>query len=244
MTSRIPRGAVRTALLVLVACHGDKPAENRATDDPWNAPRKSSSPEPPSKPKPPRPLSMDGTIEAPAELLATSLPGYAEPKVGDWRAFRHITSGELGTFHATAIAEVLAVDASTVTIELRGRLDETGEQRSDGSDIFPRTFTVAHEIHRQHGNWAASKIALTEEPLEIAKRSFATKKVSASFIDPMFPNKEVRVEVWLSPEVPAGGEVAQREVQKMPAMTITSTSDLIGFGDISHTTWGTRPQGL
>ena len=147
---------------------------------------------------------MDGTIEgATKALLATPLPGYADPKVGDWRAYRHVTTGQLGNFHATAIAVVTAVTPTDVTIELSGRLDETGEQRSDGAE-------------------------LADDARTIDGRTFAYKKIS----------------VWLSPDVPAGGEVALREVQATSALTITATSDLIGFGDASHTTWGKRPPGF
>lgn len=185
---------------------------------------------------------MDGEIlGATPELLATRLPGYANPKVGDWRAYRHITTGNLGDFHATAIATVIAVTPTSVAIELRGRLDETGEQRSDGADEVPREFTVAHEIHLQHGDWTASDVKLVDDARTIDDRTFACKKLSAAFVDPMMPGKDTRAEVWVAPDVPAGGEVAVREVQQTAKMTITMTSELIGFGDATHTLWGTRP---
>ena len=188
---------------------------------------------------------MDGKIEgATAALLATPVPGYADAKVGDWRAFRHVTTGKLGNFHATALAVVTAVTATTVTVELSGRLDETGQQRSDGADELPRAFTVEHEIHRQHGDWTASALEVTDVSRTIDGRSFACKKIAFASADPLLPDKRTRVEVWLSPDVPAGGEVAVREVQKLPGFTIEATSDLIGFGDASHTTWGQRPAGL
>jgi len=178
-----------------------------------------------------RKLSMEGEIKgATPELLATSLPGYSDPKVGDWRAYRYITVGNLGTFHATAIAIVTAVTPTSVTIELSGRLDETGEQRTDGADEFPRSYTVAHEIHRHHSDWPASRVDLTDDIHAIAGRSFRCKKLVASFADPLMPGKDTTVEACLSPEVPAGGEVFVREVQKTPTFTITSTGDLIGFG--------------
>lgn len=234
-----------TALLALAACRADRPPAERAAHDPWAEPSRA----PPTPPAPHAPaareLSMAGKIDGAAPgLLATALPGYADPKVGDWRAFRHITSGELGTFHATAIAEVTAVTPASVTIELRGRLDETGEQRSDGADVLPRAFTVEHEIHRQHGDWEASEVELTDAVRTLGGRGFPCKKLAFASADPMMPGKDTRVEVWLSPDVPAGGEVAVREVQKMPSLTITMTSDLIGFGDATHTAWGVRPAGL
>lgn len=237
------RAALITILLV-AACGKGEPAKREpapAGHDPW------ADPPPPRAPEPVRvrKLSMDGTIEgATPALLATPLSGYRDSKVGDWRAYRHITTGKLGDFHATAIAEVTAVTPTTVTVEFRGRLDETGEQRSDGADEFPRAFTIEHEIHRQHGDWAASRVEVTDEAHTEGDRSFPCKKLSFASADPMLPRKETTVEVWLSPDVPAGGEVAVHEVQKMPAMTLTSTSDLIGFGDASHTMWGTKPAGL
>jgi hypothetical protein len=238
--------ATLLAMLTVVACKaGHKPApagHASGAADPWDSPAVA-----PAKPPPPRvrPLSMDGTIEgASPALLATPLPGYASAKVGDWRAFRHVTTGTMGDFHATAIAVVTAVTPETVTLELKGRLDETGEQRSDGADAIPRAFTVAHEIHRQHGDWAASHVELNDDAQTIDGRSFACKKLSFSSVDPLMPGKDTRVEVWLSPDVPAGGEVGVREVQKTSALTITMTSSLIGFGDATHTTWGKRPAGL
>ena len=227
------------AVLALAACDAGKKAAP-ATDDPWNSPGSAAPPKAPRV----RPLSMDGTIEAPAELLKTPLPGYANAKVGDWRAFRHVSTGTIGDFHATAIAVVTAVTPDTVTIELSGRLDETGEQRSDGADAIPSAYTVAHEIHRSHGDWTASHVELTDNARTIAGRTFPCKKLAFASVDPMMPNKDTHVETWLSPDVPAGGEVAVREVQKTPALTFTMTSDLIGFGDATHTAWGTRPAGL
>lgn len=231
------------ALLTTAACdagHKTASTTHGSSTDPWDSPGSAA----PQKVRV-RPLSMDGTIEgASAELLKTPLPGYANAKVGDWRAFRHVTTGTMGDFHATAIAVVIAVTPDTVTIELSGRLDETGEQRSDGADAIPSAFTVAHEIHRSHGDWTASHVALADDAREIGGRTFACKKLSFASADPMMPNKDTQVETWLSAEVPAGGEVAVREVQKTSGMTIAMTSDLIGFGDATHTAWGTRPTGL
>ncbi|HET9990601.1 MAG TPA: hypothetical protein VFQ65_18860 [Kofleriaceae bacterium] len=238
--------AALIAMLTVAACDtGHKPAQasRGSAADPWDSPATGSAAPPPARPA--RPLDMDGTIEgATPALLATPLPGYADAKVGDWRAFHHVTTGTLGNFHATAIAVVTAVTPTIVTIELKGRLDETGEQRSDGADAIPRAFTVAHEIHHQHGDWTASHVELGDDPFTIDGRKFACKKLAFASDDPMMPGKDTRVEVWLSPDVPAGGEVAVREVQKTSALTITMTSDLIGFGDATHTTWGTRPPGL
>jgi hypothetical protein len=231
------------ALLLTAACdagHKAAPATHGGSADPWDSPGSAA----PQKVRV-RPLSMDGTIEgASPELLKTPLPGYANAKVGDWRAFRHVTTGTMGNFHATAIAVVTAVTPDTVTIELSGRLDETGEQRSDGADAIPSAYTVEHEIHRSHGDWTASHVALTDDAREIAGRTFRCKKLSFASADPMMPNKDTQVETWLSPDVPAGGEVAVREVQKTSGMTIAMSSDLIGFGDAAHTAWGTRPSGL
>ena len=231
--------------LSLVACRdGHPPKKEPATDDPWaNLTRRETAPAAPRKPPPPRPLSMEGAVDAPRALLATPLPGYADPKVGDWRAYTHVTAGELGTFHATAIAIVTAVTPTTVTIEFTGRLDETGEQRTDGADEIPRAFTVDHEIHRHH-NWPASRVELTDDARTIDGHQFPCKKLAFSAEDDLMPGKDVRVEVWLSSSVPAGGEVAVREVQKTERLTITSTSELIGYGDATHTTWGRRPAGL
>lgn len=235
--------AIVFALVALGACDSGKktaPATQGSSTDPWDSPGSAA----PQKVRV-RPLSMDGTIEgASPELLNTPLPGYANAKVGDWRAFRHVTTGTMGDFHATAIAVVTAVTPDTVTIELSGRLDETGEQRSDGADAIPSAYTVAHEIHRSHGDWTASHVVLTDDAREIGGRTFACKKLSFASADPMMPNKDTQVETWLSPDVPAGGEVAVREVQKTSGMTIRMTSDLIGFGDATHTAWGTRPTGL
>lgn len=234
---------IALALVALAACDsGPKTtaAAHGSSTDPWDSPGSAA----PQKVRV-RPLSMDGTIEgASPELLKTPLPGYANAKVGDWRAFRHVTTGTMGDFHATAIAEVTAVTPDTVTIELRGRVDETGEQRSDGADAIPRAFTVAHEIHRSHGDWTASHVVLTDDARELEGRTFPCKKLSFASADPMMPNKDTQVETWLSPDVPAGGVVAVREVQKTSGMTIRMTSDLIGFGDATHTAWGTRPAGL
>ncbi len=238
---------LRTALiatLTIAACHGETHKAETHKADPWSDP---APPAPPAKPavRAPRVLDMDGKIEgATPALLATPLGSYAAAKVGDWRAFRHITTGKLGNFHATAIAVVTAVTATTVTIELSGRLDETGEQRSDGADVFPRVFTVEHEIHRQHGDWTASAVEVGEEPRVIDGRTFPCKKVTFASADPMFPTKQTKIEVWISPEVPAGGEVSQREVQQLGELVLPSTSDLIGFGDATRTMWGTRPAGL
>jgi hypothetical protein len=237
---------VLIAIPLVGACSGHHDADReRAKPDPWAAPPPAAvaTAKPPSRLR--SKLSMDGKIEgaAPA-LLAMPLPGYADTKVGDWRAYRYITTGKLGDFHATAIAVVIAATPTTVTIEFSGRLDETGEQRSDGATEFPRAYTVEHEIHHQHGDWTASGIELTTEVRTIEGHHFSCQKLASAFADPLMPGKDTRVEVWLSPEVPAGGVVASREVQKAPALTITSTADLIGFGDADHTTWGKRPAGL
>ena len=234
---------VRAALIVMLAACGKREAASHEAParDPWADP----APRTPDPPAAPRKLDMAGTIEgATPALLATPLPGYKDAKVGDWRAYRHVTIGKLGNFHATAIAVVTAVSPTSVTIQLSGRLDETGEQRSDGADEMPRAYTVEHEIHRHHGDWTASHVELGDEPHAIAGRTFPCKKLAFASVDPMLPNKDTRVEVLLSPDVPAGGEVAVREVQIMPAMTLTMTSDLIGFGDATHTLWGNRPTGL
>ena len=253
------RALVRATVITILgitACGHDRAPGDRnnppapgkpAAVDPWSAPRPDrpvTAPSPPPR-KPPRPLSMDGKIEgATPSMLATPLSGYANAKVGDWRAFTHVTTNGEHVFHATAIAVVTAVTPTTVTIELSGRLAETGEQRSDGEDVFPRAFTVDHEIHRHHGDWTASAVEVTDDKRTIDGRSFPCKRIAFASLDPLLPGKSVQVEVWLSPEVPAGGEVAVREVQKAPAYTITSVSDLIGFGDATKTMWGARPTGL
>lgn len=236
-------GAIVFALVALAACDSGKktaPATHGSSSDPWDSPGSAA----PQKVRVRR-LSMDGTIEgASPELLKTPLPGYANAKVGDWRAFRHVTTGTMGDFHATALAVVTAVTPDTVTIELSGRLDETGEQRSDGADAIPTAYTVEHEIHRSHGDWTASHVVLADDAREVGGRTFPCKKLSFASADPMMPNKDTQVETWLSPDVPAGGEVAVREVQKTSGMTIRMTSDLIGFGDAANILWGTRPAGL
>jgi hypothetical protein len=234
------RRLVLASLMVAAACHRDDAPRPSEGDDPWDHP----APAKPAAHRPPRKLSMDGTIDAPPELLATPLPGYADAKVGDWRAYTYVTVSGTRTFHATAIAEVTAVSAATVTIELRGRLAETGEQRSDGEDELPRAITVAHEIHHKRGDWAASDVQLTDDVRIVGGRSFPCKKLAFSSVDPMLPGKTVRNEVWLAPGIPVGGEIAAHEVQAMPSLTITSNADIIGFGDAAHTTWGTRPAGL
>lgn len=205
----------------------------------------------------PPPKSMDSQPHAGAEHFTAAsvahqgdrpspLEVYADSKVGDWQAYRVTTESSLApTITATVVARIAEVSDATVRRTFAGRLDATGEVRDDRDEERPRRgLTIDQLTGNDVGGWTIHDLRVTEESHEIGGRSFACKKLDYASDDPLIDNKQTHAELWISAEVPAGGLVEEREIQQMPTMRFVITKQLIGFGDASGTTWGTRPDGL
>jgi len=205
----------------------------------WSAEHARHTP-PPKSPEPPAP---DGSA------TATSAPPPIEPyshsQVGDWRAYDYSTRSSLGNFSSHVIARVTAATADSVTVVLTGRLDQTGEQRTEPADTYPRTFGSIEKLV-EHADWKISDASVATEPHEVSGKTFACARISFAKSDPLFPNKRTHVDLWLSAEVPAGGVVEEHEIQQLDQMTFDMRSVLVGYGTGGGTTaaWGSHADGL
>ena len=196
----------------------------------------------------PAPASPPARLTHPRPVATTDhaapFEAFAQARVGDWYAYRVISTGSLAETHATAMVVVSAANDRTVVRALRGRNDATGEEPAEPSDEFPRAGLTLERLGGDDvGGWTLFDVATTPDQHVVDGRPFACTKVTFGSRDPLFPDKRTRTELWLSPEVPAGGLVASREEQHLGAMTFVMTEELIGFGTADGTIWGTRPAG-
>src|SRR5512146_1915755 len=83
----------------------------------------------------PTPPTSTVAVLTPGAPLAADAPPpfepYANAKVGDWRAYDYTTRSSLGNFSSHVIGRITAATADTATVTLTGRLDQTGEQRTE-----------------------------------------------------------------------------------------------------------------
>jgi hypothetical protein len=206
--------------------------------------------DPPPKSTDLQPLAGEDHVPAglPAHAGGTLSPiqVFANAKVGDWQAYSVTTESSLGpTFHATGIVTITELDDREVKRGFVGRIAETGERREQQYEGRPRAgLTIDQLTTNDVGGWTIHDLVITDDVHEIGGRSFKCKKISYASEDPLFPNKRTRTELWISDEVAAGGLVEEREVQDMPSAHFVITQRLLGFGNASGTTWGTKPDGL
>lgn len=185
------------------------------------------------------PSAHKGGEPSPIQVLAKA-------KVGDWRAYRVTTEvTDKPTITATAIARVTTVTATSATIAMTGRVENTKEIQKSPEDVRPlQGLTIDQLTGNDIGGWTIYDLSITDEPHEVGGRTFKCKKLSYASKDPMFPTKNTRTELWISDEVPAGGIVEEREIQQLDAMRFAITQTLLGFGDATTTAWGEKPDGL
>lgn len=185
-----------------------------------------------------KPAHEGGTL-APLQVFATA-------KVGDWLSYRVITESSIApTITTTVIERISSVDDRNVTRSFAGRIDATGEVRSDRTESRPRNgLTLDQLIGNDIGGWTITELVVADDVHEVGGRSFPCKKISFASRDPLLPNKRTHTDLWISSEVPAGSLVEQREVQELRDMRFTITKQLIGFGDATTTRWGKKPEGL
>lgn len=171
---------------------------------------------------------------------------FADAKVGDWIAYRVTTESSLApTVTATGIERITNVDATKVERAFSGRIDATGELHGKRYEDRPRNgLTLDQLTTNDVGGWTIYEVAVSDDVHEVGERRFPCKKISFSSRDPLFPKKRTRTDLWISSEVPAGGLVEEREVQELPEVRFVITKQLLGFGDASATSWGTKPEGL
>jgi hypothetical protein len=167
---------------------------------------------------------------------------FAQAQVGDWYAVRRTNPGDIAV---TVVFRVRAVDGDRVTRAMRGRVDSTGEVHDEPDDVFPRSgLTLETLTGLGRADWKLGEVVVTDETRVVAGRTFACKKVTFHPADPLFPNKQTTTELWLSSEVPAGGLVAEHEVQRLGEVHFESTEEITGFGSAAGASWGTLPEGL
>jgi hypothetical protein len=171
---------------------------------------------------------------------------FSDAKVGDWIAYRVITESSIApTVTATAIERITNVDATKVGRSFAGRIDATGEVGSKRYEDRPRQdLTLDQLAANDVAGWTIYEVAVSDDVHEVGGRQFKCKKISFSSRDPLTPKKRMRTDLWISDQVPAGGLVEEREVQELSDVRSVITKQLIGFGNASTTTWGTKPKGL
>jgi hypothetical protein len=188
------------------------------------------------------------TEEKPAHEGAKLAPiqVYANAKVGDWRAYRVTTESSLApAISATVLTWISKTTDQNVIRSFKGRVDATGEVRSDRDEDRSREkLTIDQLTGNDVGGWTIYDLAITDDERTVGGLTFKCKKISYSSNDPLLPNKKTRTEMWISADVPAGGIVEEREVQEMPNMRFVQTQKLLGFGDAAGASWGTKPEGL
>ena len=183
---------------------------------------------------------------------------FSHAQVGDWYAVKRVVGQPPGTQWAlidkqpppgdvevSVVFRVAAVEGDRITRTMRGRVVATGEIKNEPEDTFPRTgLTLERLTGFDHAEWKLGDVAVSDDTRTIAGRAFPCKKVMFHPSDPLLPRKRTTTEIWYSPDVPAGGLVAEREVQDVDAMHFESTEELVGFGSAGGATWGTLPEGL
>jgi hypothetical protein len=201
------------------------------------------------KPPPAAAVTSPSEVTLAGSATATSAPPpiepYAHSQVGDWRAYDYTTRSSLGNFSSHAIARVTAATADSVTLVLTGRLDQTGEQRTEPADVYPRAFGSIEKLV-EHSDWKIFDVSVATEPHEVNGKSFACARISFAKSDPLFPTKRTHVDLWLSADVPAGAVVEEHEVQQLEQVTFDMRSVLVGYGTGGGTTatWGSHADGL
>lgn len=200
-----------------------------------------------SAPPPSAPAAGATRVAAPPADAEAGVPStlFADARAGDWHAYRVTSAGPYGILRSTAVTWVSDARADGVTRSVRGRLDGGDEVRTGRDEQFPRAgLTLARLLGHDHSGWTLFDVEVTDDVRTVGDRSFACTKFTFRSRDPMFPKKVTRTERWLSPEVPAGGLVAEREVQELGDARFEISQDLIGFGTAEGTRWGVRPPEL
>ena len=167
---------------------------------------------------------------------------FATANLGDWNAFTNVTTSSLGVTHATVVATITDVTPAPASQQLRGRDDRTGEVHADAADPFPRAGLTLDDVEQSNiSDWKLFDVRLDTAPYEVAGHAFACTHLAYSSTDPLLPHKRTRTELWLSPEVTAGGIVAKRETQDVGELHFLIEHRIIGYGTATTTTWGARP---
>jgi len=194
-------------------------------------------PPPPSAPADP---AHAGGAPAPIEV-------YADSEVGDWRAYRVTTESSLApTVTAEVVAQITAVDAEHVTEAHAGRAVVDGTERTQHDQgQRPRAgLTIDQLTGNAAAGWTIFDLQITDDVHVVGGRRFRCKKLSYASIDPLFPGKRTRTELWITKEVPAGGLVEERELQELGDTRFVITQRLVAYGAARGRTWGERPAGL
>jgi hypothetical protein len=189
-----------------------------------------------------------GSNDAPPTAHPSPIDPFATSRVGDWRA-SHITNdgtlqrdAKTGAIRTHAVHAVTAVTDATVSIAVRGMIDGETEVHDSATQAVPRRGATFEQLLAS--DWPIPELAIADDTYTIGGRAFRCKKVTYRSTDRMFPRKTITTELWLSPDVPADGVVAKREVQLLDDLRFTFDEELVGFGTGSAATWGERPRGL
>jgi hypothetical protein len=170
---------------------------------------------------------------------------FAKAQVGDWAAYRIINRSTLFAedIPTILIKRVTAADDRTVTIEHKGRM-EKGDKREEWTREYPRQgLTLDQLVGNDVSEWRLFDVKTSDDTHEVGGRAFKCKQITYAAIDPLFPNKKVRVTYWYSDELP-GGLVEERDIQDLDTTHMEQLTQLIGFGTATATTWGTKPDGV
>ena len=173
---------------------------------------------------------------------------FADSQLGDWNAYDVVNAGSLmgsaGSVQTTAVEWIDGATTERVSRTWHGLVGS--DPRAGHAEIYPRRGLALERLMGDDiGRWTLFDLAITDDVHTVKGRAFHCKKLVYRATDPVFARKRTTIELWLSAEVPAGGLVAEHEIQDLDAWHFDMTKEVSGFGSASGPpAWGTRPASL
>jgi hypothetical protein len=188
--------------------------------------------------------SQDKAIPAVGGVHRLSNELFAKSHTGDWHAYRTVGMGTLGKLRSVTVVAITAETTDAVTRTVKTKLD-LGDDPKPRDELQQRVgLTLEKLTNTDSGGWALFDVTAHDEVHTANGRTFACTRIAYSSTDPMFARKKIRTELWISKEVPAGGMVASHETTQLDSVTTDITTELIGYGNGTTPTWGSRPLGI
>jgi len=189
-------------------------------------------------------------LAAPEEACDLPFHPLAKAKKGDWCAIR--MEANFGGQSEIAIAnfEVTKVGKETIEVEMTSKRDGRGGGGETQKLSFDATKTPNAMVYLGlliKGSTPSgdvpkvSNVKIVDDKKTVGDHEFACKRMSFSFSE---HGSNIRVKMWLSPDVKGMGLVACEIKAKERGADISIDIELGGYGDEDKTEWGKTAEQL
>ncbi len=181
----------------------------------------------------------------PDEALALPFDPFAKGKVGDWTALRVDNEAEGRTESGVLHFEVARLKKDAIELEAtmkrvgRGGRDDSSTikiERDKPLNVLEYVSLLVKGRRHQGDKVAVKGLKVVDDKRTVADHEFACKKVTFSFKE--HSDLNVKVKLWLSPDVKGMGFVAAEIRAKRRDENLKMDLEVVGFGGDDKTEWG------